>query len=67
MSNKFSRRSVLRNIAASAAAISTGAFLPGTLHASEIEDSLSELKLKGRINHSVCKWCYPKISLEDLC
>jgi hydroxypyruvate isomerase len=19
------------------------------------------------INHSVCKWCYPKISLEDLC
>ena len=24
-------------------------------------------KLKGRINHSVCKWCYPKVSLEDLC
>src|SRR5204863_167754 len=23
--------------------------------------------LKGRINHSVCKWCYPKVSLEDLC
>ena len=22
---------------------------------------------KGRINHSVCKWCYPKVSLEDLC
>jgi len=22
--------------------------------------------LKGRINHSVCKWCYPHISLEDL-
>ena len=19
---------------------------------------------KGRINHSVCKWCYPKIDLE---
>jgi len=37
------------------------------LHASEIEDSLSELKLKGHINHSVCKWCYPNIPLEDLC
>ncbi len=24
-------------------------------------------KLKGRINHSVCKWCYPTIPLEDLC
>ncbi len=23
--------------------------------------------LKGRINHSVCRWCYGKISLEDLC
>lgn len=24
-------------------------------------------KLKGRVNHSVCKWCYPKMELEDLC
>lgn len=24
-------------------------------------------KLKGRVNHSVCKWCYPNVSLEDLC
>src|SRR5262249_50821961 len=23
--------------------------------------------LKGRVNHSVCKWCYPKVALEDLC
>ena len=23
--------------------------------------------MKGRINHSVCKWCYAKTSLEDLC
>ena len=22
---------------------------------------------KGRINHSVCKWCYSSVSLEDLC
>jgi hydroxypyruvate isomerase len=27
----------------------------------------AEAVLKGRINHSVCKWCYPKIALEDLC
>src|SRR5690349_1095435 len=24
-------------------------------------------KLKGRINHSVCRWCYNKIPLDDLC
>lgn len=23
--------------------------------------------MKGRINHSVCKWCYPKVELDDLC
>ena len=23
--------------------------------------------LKGRINHSVCKWCYPKVPLDELC
>lgn len=22
---------------------------------------------KGRINHSVCRWCYSKVSLDDLC
>ena len=22
--------------------------------------------LRGRVNHSVCKWCYPKVSLEEL-
>jgi hydroxypyruvate isomerase len=25
------------------------------------------MKLKGRINHSVCQWCYKNIPLEDLC
>ena len=24
-------------------------------------------QLQGRVRQSVCKWCYPKISLEDLC
>ncbi len=24
-------------------------------------------KLKGRVNHSVCRWCYRKIPLETLC
>jgi hydroxypyruvate isomerase len=23
--------------------------------------------LKGKINHSVCRWCYDKIAFEDLC
>lgn len=66
MNNKFSRRSVLKNIAGSAAALSAGFVLPRKLHASEIADQLSDLKFNGRVNHSVCKWCYPKIELEEL-
>ena len=23
--------------------------------------------MKGRIHHSVCKWCYPKVGLDELC
>lgn len=26
----------------------------------------SELPLRGRVNHSVCKWCYPDHSVEEL-
>ena len=27
----------------------------------------ADTAMKGRVNHSVCKWCYPKVPLEDLC
>ena len=44
-------------------AITTAAFA-----AAAIVDRLSaaDEKTGGRVNHSVCKWCYPKISVEDL-
>jgi hydroxypyruvate isomerase len=32
-----------------------------------LKEEWKEIKLKGNINHSACKWCYPKISLDDLC
>ena len=30
-------------------------------------DTTLPAKLKGNINHSVCRWCYDKIKLDDLC
>ena len=53
----FLSRSVVGSIAAGAALAS----LEKRLFAADAA------ALKGRIHHSVCKWCYPKISLEDLC
>ncbi len=64
MNNFISRRSALRKIAGSAAVLTTAATLSHRLKAAE--NSVGT-KLKGRINHSVCKWCYPNIPLEDLC
>jgi hydroxypyruvate isomerase len=49
-------------MAGGAAAAGIAASLRTQLRASE-----SDIKLKGRINHSVCKSCLPRTSLDDLC
>ncbi len=63
MRTKLSRRSALRKIAGTAAAMSAAASLTSRLSAADAATG----KMKGHINHSVCKWCYAKVSLEDLC
>lgn len=66
------RRSVLKNLASSAAAMGAVMALPSVAVAAikdydQLKEHLQEQKFKGRINHSVCKWCYDKVPLEDLC
>ncbi len=63
MTQKITRRSALRAMAGSAAVIGA-ASLPSPLAASAQE---APVKLKGNIHHSVSRWCYGKISLDDLC
>ncbi len=63
MKTEITRRSALGKMAGSAAALAA-ASLAQRLGAAEAALGNG---LQGRINHSVCKWCYPKISLEDLC
>src|SRR5262245_52002627 len=60
----ISRRSALRRVAGSAAAVTVAAQLSQRLSAAEAAVGPA---LRGRVNHSVCKWCYPKVNLEDLC
>ncbi|MDB6032149.1 MAG: Xylose isomerase protein barrel [Verrucomicrobiales bacterium] len=64
MKPNISRRSALKTFAGSAllAAASTG--LSERLSAAE---NAAGGALKGRVNHSVCKWCYKNVSHEDLC
>ncbi len=67
MKKQISRRSVLKSITGSAAFLSAATILPSAAKAEILKEEWKDLKLKGNVNHSVCKWCYPKISLDDLC
>src|SRR6266436_6254240 len=64
MKSLITRRSALAQITGGAAVLTAAASLSERLTAA---DSAAGANLKGRINHSVCKWCYSKVKLEDLC
>lgn len=66
MSKTFddSRRNAIKKMAGSAAVALAGMSLSHRVLAA---DAVLDGKLKGKINHSVCRWCYNDIPFEDLC
>ena len=62
MPSKQTRRSLLKDLALGAAA----AMVPAVPFAEESKSD-KKLKLKGNINHSVCRWTYNFLSVEELC
>ncbi len=66
MSNQPTRRIAIKNMLAGTAALGTAGLL-SSLPASAAEQKSEKLELKGNINHSVCRWCYGDLSVEDLC
>ncbi len=57
------RRTVIKNILAGTAAGTTGAlsaFMPAT-------EQVESVELKNNINHSVCRWCFNDMPLDELC
>jgi len=61
----MSRRSALRTVAGSTAALAATVKLSPALRAANT--AAADSKLKGRIHPSVCKWCYNSIPLDDFC
>jgi hydroxypyruvate isomerase len=59
-----SRRNVIKKIAGNTAMLTATGSIFNRLHASE---NTLDQAVKGNVNHSVCKWCYGSIPLEDLC
>ena len=62
MSSKLNRRSAIKDILAGTATLAAGSSLTSftTL-------KMESVALKGNINHSVCRWCYNDLSVEELC
>ena len=63
----MSRRTALRKIVGTAAAATAAATVLPRLARAEDAAPAAPAKLKGRIHHSVCRWCYGKVELDDLC
>ena len=64
MNAPFSRRTAIKHVVAGVASVSVVCLASRFAAA---EEANAAIKLKGHINHSVCKWCYQNIALEDLC
>jgi hydroxypyruvate isomerase len=59
------RRQVLRTVAAAATATAAGSWSAGA--PAEAAAPERPAASSGRVKQSVCRWCYGKISVEDLC
>jgi hydroxypyruvate isomerase len=62
MPNNQSRRNALKNLMAGTAALGSAGML-----SSFTQEINNPKALKGNINHSVCRWCFNSIPLEEFC
>ncbi len=62
MKDSMPRRTALKTMATGAAAVAATHAVTSQAHAAHHGG-----KLKGNINHSVCKWCYRGIELDPFC
>jgi len=64
MKTKSSRRSAIRKMLGTTAGLAVAGSLGNRISASE---KSMDGATKGNINHSISRWCYNSIELEDLC
>ncbi len=62
MKNEVSRRTALKNLVAGTAVLGVSAAIP-TFALEQHTDKT----LKGNVNHAVCRWCFGKMELDELC
>src|SRR3569623_1408950 len=63
MNPYISRRTALGRVVGGASVLAAA----NLSHRIQAAETALGSKLKNRVNHSVCKWCYQAIPLEDIC
>jgi len=65
MPNHFNRRTAIKGLIAGTVAMG----IPSSLSAMGVSDETftSDFMPKGKINHSVARWCFDDMELEALC
>ena len=69
MPSKVNRRQLIQQVITGSAAIAAGVALPKNVLASlepSTHNVMDTISLKGKINHSACRWCYGNIALPVL-
>ena len=66
MPSNQNRRAAIKTLLTSSVAIGAASMMPALAAVSENKND-SNVKLKGNINHSVCRWCFGGLSVEELC
>lgn len=65
MPSNLNRRNALKNIIAGTAAIGVSSGL--ATFAMDQSNMKNTARLKGNVNHSVCRWCFSTLDVETLC
>ena len=69
MSSNLNRRQILKQVITGSAALATGVVVPSNLIASVkqgFQNDNEPFSLKGKINHSACRWCYSQYPISEL-
>ena len=69
MSSNVNRRNVIKQVLTGSAALATGVAVPSNLIAAVkkgLDNQNKKISLKGKINHSACRWCYSDITIDQL-
>lgn len=62
MKEKETRRNALKNLLTGSAVVAAAPFIPSSASCSP-----SSKTMKGNIHHSVCRWCFGDLTMEQLC